>query len=390
MVPGSSLRILHGIGGMDAASGGPSFCLAELCSQLAADGADVTLAATVYGGDAELVRPASSVNLKLFLGRRVCHTGWSPSMQRWLLHHGGDFNIIHGNGLWMLTGLYLRMAAQRHRIAFVISPHGMLEPEARRNAAWKKLLAQALYERDNLLAAHCFHATSDSEYDAIRHQGLSQAVAVIPHGLDITDFDASELKHLPRQRKVVFLGRLHPHKNISALIRAWRDVAFDFPDWRLDVVGPDPVGYGLTLKNLIADQRLDSSVTIRGAVQGRQKAELLRSASLLVLPSLSENFGLVVLEALACGTPVIATRGTPWAVLSEKRCGWWVASGRKALASALRKAMALPQAELEIMGQKGRCLVRESYSWGSVSEQMMAVYAWLTGRGDRPDCVRFS
>ncbi len=106
-----------------------------------------------------------------------------------------------------------------------------------------------------------------------------------------------------------------------------------------------------------------------------------------MLPTFSENFGVVVAEALAHGLPVITTQGAPWADLPAFGCGRWIPIGVEPLAEALREAMALSDAERAAMGERGLQYVRR-YDWAAIAEDMAAVYRWVLGRGDRPDCVR--
>jgi glycosyltransferase involved in cell wall biosynthesis len=122
-------------------------------------------------------------------------------------------------------------------------------------------------------------------------------------------------------------------------------------------------------------------------VDGQQKWELYRRADLFILPSHSENFGMVVAEALACGLPVITTKGTPWEALTQHRCGWWVDVGVEPLADALRAAMALDDAERCEMGSRGRRLVEHEYTWSIVAKQMVSVYRWVLGQAERPACL---
>jgi glycosyltransferase involved in cell wall biosynthesis len=122
-------------------------------------------------------------------------------------------------------------------------------------------------------------------------------------------------------------------------------------------------------------------------VEGEAKWNLYRSADLFVLPSHSENFGLVVAEALACGVPVIASRGTPWEDLITHRCGWWVDNRPETLADALREATGLTDEERQAMGARGRDLVKTKYSWSPVAAQMKSVYQWMLGQGPKPECV---
>src|SRR4030095_16360119 len=109
--------------------------------------------------------------------------------------------------------------------------------------------------------------------------------------------------------------------------------------------------------------------------------------NLFVLPSHSENFGMVVAEALACGLPVITTKGTPWEVVGRERCGWWVDVGVEPLAHALRTAVALDDAERSEMGSRGRRLVEREYTWPAAAKKMASVYQWMLGQAEQPACV---
>ena len=105
-----------------------------------------------------------------------------------------------------------------------------------------------------------------------------------------------------------------------------------------------------------------------------QKVAAYRHADLFVLPTFSENFGVVVAEALSHGLPVITTRGAPWADLETHGCGWWVDIGVEPLAEALREAMSLTDEERRAMGENGRRMVEAKYRWESVAQEMEKVY----------------
>jgi len=186
----------------------------------------------------------------------------------------------------------------------------------------------------------------------------------------------------------------------------------------LVIAGPDEQGTLKALKEQVARLGLEASVKFVGSVYGEEKWRMLRSADVFVLPSRSENFGIVVAEALACGVPVICTKGAPWSELlgegsnaagaagSKKvqtacrsgskegsnglsasfishpssvadngRCGWWMDVGVEPLAEALREALSLTDEERRIMGENGRRLVESKYRWESVAERMAAVYS---------------
>jgi glycosyltransferase involved in cell wall biosynthesis len=153
------------------------------------------------------------------------------------------------------------------------------------------------------------------------------------------------------------------------------------------VAGGDEAGHLAEIKAEIGKQKVESDFEFVGEVGNEKKWDLYRSADLFVLPSHSENFGIVVAEALACGVPVIATQGTPWEDLVTQHCGWWPAVGSGSLAEALRAALARTDEERQAMGCRGRQLVEAKYSWPGVAAQMLSVYQWMLGGGQKPECI---
>jgi glycosyltransferase involved in cell wall biosynthesis len=140
------------------------------------------------------------------------------------------------------------------------------------------------------------------------------------------------------------------------------------------------------VSRLIAGLGLGATVEYLGKVEGEEKAAAYRAADLFVLPSFSENFGVVVAEALAYGLPVITSRATPWAELEAHACGWWIDTGVKPLAEGLRAATCLDDAERRAMGARGR-LLAQRYDWDRIATQTLGLYRWLLGDGVRPECV---
>ena len=140
------------------------------------------------------------------------------------------------------------------------------------------------------------------------------------------------------------------------------------------------------MARLVSQLGLGSAVDYVGPVAGARKAALYREADLFVLSTFSENFGLVVAEALAHGVPVITTRGAPWADLETYGCGWWIDTGVAPLVVALRQATALSDAERQAMGERGRVYVRR-YDWHTIAADTLALYRWVLGQGERPACA---
>jgi glycosyltransferase involved in cell wall biosynthesis len=140
------------------------------------------------------------------------------------------------------------------------------------------------------------------------------------------------------------------------------------------IAGPDEGGHQKQVENAVATAGLTGIVSFTGPLAGRTKTSAFFDANLFVLPTLSENFGIVVAEALAHGLPVLTTREAPWAILEERGCGWSVDATVDGLENGLRRATNLDAATLRAMGAQGRAVVKAQFEWKSVAELMLATY----------------
>jgi glycosyltransferase involved in cell wall biosynthesis len=243
-------------------------------------------------------------------------------------------------------------------------------------------------------------------------------IVVAPNGVDLPDL---ELKHgrgvleekfpaLRDRRWIVFMSRLHPKKGVDVLLRAWarQDVEQGAGGREqgaggkgkhtadglrhtekkeslsllvssslspvLVIAGSDLIGYRREVEKMVRELGVQDSVVITGELQGEMKDALLANAEVFVLPSYSENFGIVVAEAMAWGRPVIASTGTPWQEVAEVGAGWWVEPEEEPLAKALAEAMGKSPEELEEVGSRGRTLVAERYGWSVPAQRLLAAY----------------
>jgi glycosyltransferase involved in cell wall biosynthesis len=241
-------------------------------------------------------------------------------------------------------------------------------------------------QRDALAEVDCLHATALSEYHEIRAAGLRAPVAVIPNGIDLPEI--TPLRHIDtRERVVLFVGRIHPKKGLDPLVRAWKQVSPLFPQWQLRILGPAERGHDDALRSLAKLLSADR-IEIGGPVYNSAKLDAYRKADLFVLPTLNENFGTTVAEALAAEVPVITTKGAPWPGLETERCGWWIDHGVEPLARALGIGMSLPATERNAMGRRGRAWMAREFSWERVAREMLSVYAWLARSSEMPSIVR--
>lgn len=296
--------------------------------------------------------------------------------------------LLHGHGLWQWPVHQMAGLARRYHIPYIISPRGMLEPWSLTQSPVKKQLALRMYQSKDLRNAAVLHATSLMEAQQFRRLEFKNPIAVIPNGVDLDAFPLKKSVPANTPKTLLFLSRLHPKKGIELLIEAWSELESDIKaNWQVSIVGNGPEGYIRTLETLITDKTLNNQITIYPPKYGTDKVMAYQNASLFVLPTYSENFGIVVAEALACGTPVITTNGTPWQQLPKEGCGWCIPTGKEALILALKEALIVPENTLANMGIKGSRWVASKYHMRSVATKMLQVYEWILGEVPIPDVL---
>ena len=378
------MRIIQVVPHVGHAASGPSYSVPRLCQALGECGDSVFLLTLARGNN----RKNQGFQHLSYPELRDFGIAASPAMKRALRSMVGNIDIVHSHSLWLMPNVYPAWAADRARKTLVVSPRGTLSPVALARSYWRKRIFWWLLQRRAIHQAKLLHATSQQEYLDIRAAGLTQPVAIIPNGVDIPPNLPPRLAQ-DGQKTLLYLGRLHPIKGLDMLLRAWGRLEERFPDWELKLVGPGEADHVLALKRLAASLDLPR-VTFAGPRYGAQRGAEYAAADLYVLPSFSENFGMSVAEALASGTPVLTTTGTPWKNLDQKNVGWCVAPEINAFTQALESGLATDPADLRAMGARGYQWMREDFSWSFVGLQMQAAYLWLLGRGPMPDCVRLS
>lgn len=311
---------------------------------------------------------------------------YSPNTKRFLRE--SDYDIYHANGLWMYSNhITCAVAREKHR-PYIITPHGMLYPDALKRSYWKKWPLKELHFNRDIMQATCIHATCRKEAEFIRQFGYEGKIAVIPNPCFIPEF-AGELYtkkvnlflgcSLPRN--FGFLGRLHPIKKIENLLYGFKEVVDgeitvgESPaSPMLVIMGKGDNEYERFLRSEVERLGLQDRVKFLGFVSGREKYEALSELAALFVPSDFENFGMIVTEALSVGTPVMASLGTPWEELNTEHCGWWVDRSVQNIADVMRMVMTMPVERLLDMGERGRRLVAERYEASKVARKMIGLY----------------
>jgi len=359
--------LLHTVQSLQLAAGGPSYSVPALARALQESGMSMEIwtpdPAPEWPGLTIRQVPAGELGVMLEQANAAARKA-------------GQGVIVHDHGIWLPWNHAVARAAVAAGVPRVVSPRGMLEPWAMQFKRWKKRIAWALYQKHDLNTAALLHATAESERLQLTRLKLHPGVVVAPNGVDLPD-ESALAAHDPtaKERTALFLSRIHPKKGLLDLVQAWAQAPL--AGWRLVIAGPDEGGHIAAVQAAVASAGLGSVIHFTGPLAGPAKARAYQEADLFLLPSYSENFGLVIAEALAAGLPVVTTHGTPWAELVESGCGWWIPPGPENLTATLVQATKLTPAERQAMGRRGRNLIASRYTWPAIAGQMKEVYEKL-------------
>ena len=385
------MTVLHTIASTRADHGGTSRSVPALCEALDAEGVTVHLVTTVPVDptpDQEPILPSGDVHVHTIEE----NTGLQGTLRSplqfyrrlWSVVVDVQPDIIHDNGVWLPSNCMGAWVARRANVPLVTTPHGMMTDWSLSHQAGKKKAAWHLYQKHVFRQASLFHATAPAEVDNLRTLGMTQPAAVVPNGVELPE--AMPDHPAPDEKRALFLSRIHPKKGLPMLLDAWADLCPE--GWTLELVGPSENGHRAELENQAAQLDLNDEVVFSGPVDDADKWHKYAAADLFVLPTHSENFGIVVAEALAAGVPALTTTGAPWQGLETHDCGWWVDPEPDAIREALATALRQSDATRDAMGARGRDLVESTYTWPAVGRRMRRAYEWLLGERSTPDFIR--
>jgi len=353
-------KVLHIVGSVDKSAGGPSRSVPQTCEQLAKRGVNIEL---ICRSSANPIEIKTSENFKV-----SNYSLWGLLIFGLKLK-SEDIAIIHLQHVWDPYIHIMAWVARLKGIPYIITTRGMLEPWIMNRNSWKKRLAMFLYQNRDIKKAKAIHATCEMEKDNICSLGYTNQIPVIPNGIDLLSIPILEKKY--GTKKMVFLSRIHEKKGIELLLEAWNTI--NTTAWTLEIAGEGDIEYINSLQDIINTNNT-SNISFVGAQYGNDKWHFLHSADIFVLPSYSENFGIVIAEALAMGVPVITTKGTPWQELEELNCGWWIDLSVENLKDVLQIAMNKTSNELFEMGQRGKDLIKDRYDIKIVAKNISELY----------------
>ena len=340
-----------------AQMGGPSNAIYWQARALAQAGHAVTVVATSQ--DLPLSVPLNRW-LTLDCGRVVYTRNphfYLPLVHGWYAGRAMcGVDVVHVNSLFYPSSFVLVLLAGLLRKRVIWSPHGELSPQALGYSPGRKKWMLSLFRR---LSRHVvFHATCSAEAGHIRqHFGPNTAVSELRIRMELP-----ARVERTAQPYLLFIGRLHPIKAIDRLLDALAaSTLFRTSHYTLTIAGPDEQDYRQTLTQQVRALGLTDKVNFAGPVYDGPKEHLYADALVTILPSHSENFGLVVIESLAQGTPVIASTGTPWSQLETERAGRWVANNPEALRQAIDSFLSMPADMYQLYRTRSAELARRDF-----------------------------
>jgi glycosyltransferase involved in cell wall biosynthesis len=246
----------------------------------------------------------------------------------------------------------------------------------------RKWLYERAFEWRNLNQAAALHFTTTEERALTQPLGLKAPGVVIPLGLHLQEYSGAERPGAFRRaypgtqgkKIILFLGRLNFKKGLDLLAQAFGPIGRQRDDVHLVLAGPDNEGYANQVREQLQTEGLVAQCTFTGMLLGDKKLAAFRDADVFVLPSYTENFGIAVVEAMACGLPVvISDKVNIWQDVKKARAGYVVECDAQAVGAALSAILDDPE-QGKAMGQRGRRLVAERFTWEKIGAQMRQLY----------------
>ena len=368
------MRVLHVIPSVDERSGGPATAIVPMCRALRRQGIDVTLLTTTAGLMGEMthgeVLDYKGVPAIFFPAQMGESFKYSRPLSSWLRTNIQNFGLAHIHAVFNHSSVAAAHACQKSGVPYVVRPLGTLDPWSMTQKSLRKRVFWQISGRGIMDHAAAVHYTSEAEKRATESSlGLNHG-KVIPLGVETASGNSNGKP--VSDPYVLVLSRLHPKKGLDVLIDAFLSLVqrAEFAHWRLVLAGDGPVEYVSTLKEKV---RANSQVTFTGWLDGDEKNAVLNGASLLVLPSHQENFGLSVMEALAQSVPVLVSPNVDLAVeIAAANAGWIAPIDKTALEERLAEALA-DKEELANRGRAGQQL-SQKYSWENAARELVDLY----------------
>ena len=380
------LKLLHVICSLNPADGGPPEAVRQIAKAYGALGHSMEVACQD--------QPNSSWLNGLFFPVHACGQrllggfGYSPHLRDWLGANAARFDALVMHGLWSYAGMAVRSAALRAGLPYGVFPHGGIDPWFNRQYPLKHLKKRIFWplQYPVLRDAAAVFFTTEKERDLAATSFSPNRWNSVPVSYGISDPEGdppaqidgfySKLPQVRGRRYLLFLSRIHEKKGCDLLLEAFARLAPSAPDLDLVIAGPDQVGLQAKLQQLAADAGIADRVHWPGMLTGDFKWGAYRAADAFILPSHQENFGIVVVESLAAGRPVlISNQVNVWTEIVADGVGLVEDDTLEGTERLLRRWIVLSQQERDAMAAQTRSTFARRYSMKNAAETIVSLFA---------------
>ena len=388
------MKILHIIAFMAPRYGGPFKACWEMARAVAQLGHRVSIYTTNQDGPGILSVPTDrplwreGVEMRYFPIQPPRFWGTSWPLAHALRQEIKGFDLVHVHSLYffhdLVSGHYCRIFG----VPYLIQPHGSLDPFIYWHHRWRKRFMEWGFQNRTIRKASAILFTTAEERELAAPFTFGTPGVVVPLGIGADEFavmpePGSFRRRHPEigdKRIILFFGRINFKKGLDILAKAYGAVARRRQDVHLVIAGPDNEGWGARVRTWLSEEGVLGRTTFTGMLLGPDKLAVLRDASMFVLPSYTENFGLAVIEAMAVGLPIIISdKVNIWREVESAGAGKVVPCEAGKLTEAILDLLDKPEMAREI-GQKGQALVRDEFHWPDIALRLQETYAILIER----------
>lgn len=387
------MKILMVIPAVGNVYGGPTKIVLELATAVGNLGYDVDIVTTPANGSTNLDVPLykwideKNYRIQYFPYWDIADYKISLSLTKWLFQHVTDYDLVHTNAVFSYPVLPAHWACQFHKIPYIMTPHGMLEPWAMAYKAKKKRLYYDLLEKPAFQKAAAIQITGSPEASSIKSYGINTPMIFVANGIHRHDCETptnpeifyQEFPHTRNKTLIIFLARIDPKKGLDLLAKAFSQVYAQFPQAHVVIAGPDNTGFLPVVQNYFAQAGCLEAVTFTGMLMGEIKYAALAAASIYVAPSYSEGFSMSVLEGMATGLPCVITTGCNFPEAGEAKAAYIVKVDADEIARKLIYCLKNPQLAKQT-GDRARNLILSRYTWENIATKLSDIYTTIINK----------
>lgn len=274
-------------------------------------------------------------------------------------------DLVHLEDRGMYQSTFILKWAQQLGYKVVLSPQGMELGTGLRLFSQKRMLDRA----DSIVVA------SEAEQAMLSSYGYAQKTAVIAYGVDLQRMKVKTYRN--KRKKILAFNRIGTEEEMEMLIEAVSSLRRDLKEYRIAIIDEGAPRNTVLFKEMMKEEQVEHLFDFYENISKEKERKLLQESALYIFLSGSADIENSVPEALAYGTPVVATQETPWQELETNHCGWWVKTGTRALADAIKQYLQMSGMILNGMGRNGRKLAEEKYSCTKTAKNLFDLYSQI-------------